>query len=45
MEHNQMEMQVKVMALELAIKARDTSQPMSETLTNAESIVKFIKGE
>ena len=41
----QMEMQVRVMALELAIKAKDAGDVMATTLANAESIVKFIKGE
>jgi hypothetical protein len=41
----QMEMQLKVMALELAIKAKNDSDDMGAVLVNAETIVKFIKGE
>lgn len=45
MDDNQVEMQVRVMALELAIKAKNESDDMGCMLVNAESIVKFIKGE
>ena len=42
---DQMEMQVKVMALELAIKAKHPEANITDILLNAESIAKFIKGE
>ena len=44
MDENQIEMQVRVMALELAIKAKEPNQSMADTLTNAKEIVSYIKG-
>ena len=42
---DQMEMQVKVMALELAIKAKAESTTFTEILDNAKQIAAYIKGE
>lgn len=42
---NQMEMQVRVMALELAIKAKQDGDSMETTLANAKTIITYIKGE
>ena len=41
----QMEMQVRVMALELAIKARTESTTFAEIISNAQAISTYIKGE
>ena len=41
----QMEMQIRVMALELAIKAKNDCDDMGCVLVNAQSIIKYIKGE
>jgi hypothetical protein len=42
---NQMEMQVRVMALELAIKAKSETDSMASILDNAKTIITYIKGE
>jgi hypothetical protein len=44
MDENQMEMQVRVMALELAIKAKNPETTMAELLANAQQIVSYIRG-
>ena len=44
MDDHQVEMQIRVMAIELAIKGREPNQEISTTVEHAKAIMEFIKG-